>query len=88
MTFVTTSTAINRKQATIPNCQFCAWIKGLAVEFAHRQSSMREISSLDERRLRDVGLTRNDIDAVKHLPLDTDAAAELQHISKSRARNW
>lgn len=58
------------------------------VEYTHRQRFWRDTENLSERRLRDVGLTRDDIDMTRHMSLAADADKELQRISKSRARNW
>lgn len=45
---------------------------------------LHRLSGLTDRELRDIGLTRRDLDAVRALPLDADPSAALARLVEER----
>ena len=88
MTYVATqkTSASTNSPVAIPNLLTRAAHQ--VVEFIKRQRFLQDTGKLSEHTLRDVGLTRDDIDMTQRMSLAADADKELQRISKSRARNW
>ena len=63
------------------------FLKQLA-EFHNRRKLRGSLSKLSDKDLRDICLTRQDIEASCNSPLTNDAADELRKTSKSRLGNW
>jgi uncharacterized protein YjiS (DUF1127 family) len=50
---------------------------------------VRQLTELDDVILRDIGITRDEIDRVRHLSLDNDPAAELARVrQRDRSTFW
>lgn len=54
-------------------------------EHAHR-NRLKDLRDLDDAMLKDIGVTRGDIDAATSLPLSADASEALRHLSLERRR--
>lgn len=65
-----------------------ARIVPLLGECKNRYKARKSLSNISEKDLRDIGLTRFDIESSSKLPLSRDAAAELNNIANTRAGNW
>lgn len=57
-------------------------------EHKSRYEARKSLANISEKDLRDVGLTRFDIESSSKLPLSQDAAEELRKIVNTRAGNW
>lgn len=57
-------------------------------ELQNRRKLCGSLARLSEKDLRDISLTRHDVQASCNLPLDRDAADELCKTAKTRAGNW
>ena len=57
-------------------------------ELQNRRKIRSSIAKLSEKDLRDISLTRHDVQASCDLPLSRNAADELCKIAKTRAGNW
>ena len=88
MTYVATQKTSTSTASPIAIPNLLKWAVLRMVEYTHRQRFLLDTEKLSERTLRDVGLTRNDIDMTRHMPLVVDAHKELHCVSKSRAQNW
>ena len=63
------------------------FLKQLA-EFHNRRKLSASLSKLSDKDLRDICLTRQDVETSCNSPLSNDAAEELRKTAKSRAGNW
>ena len=63
-------------------------LREAVTKMAAKNSSLRELDTLSDAQLQDIGLIRNDIDAAKRTPRDSDSVNRLSSIAKSRAGNW
>lgn len=57
-------------------------------EWGRRWQIRASCGPLSEAMLRDIGLTRDDVEAVLDLPLDQDASDQLVREAAARAANW
>jgi uncharacterized protein YjiS (DUF1127 family) len=55
-----------------------AWLSAPVHAFFQRELVMRELTSLDERSLHDIGLTRSDLPAVAHGMYRRDGLAQTK----------
>ena len=62
------------------------WIKAIVTRFRNWQArnEIRQLKETDERLLKDMGLTREEVLWASRLPLSLNAAHELRHESRSR----
>lgn len=51
-----------------------------------RRKALKTLLELDDHLLRDIGVTRDEIEATMQLPLSVDAATELRRISLERRK--
>ena len=56
-------------------------------EIRHRRK-LKRLLDLDDHMLKDVGVTRGEIEVATNLPLSTDAATELRRMSLERRRRF
>lgn len=56
--------------------------------FLNRLQALSSLSPLSDAHLRDIGLTRADIQALRDLPLSADAATRLHITASRRSGNW
>lgn len=61
---------------------------GLLRRIVDRLRALQEFRQLSDRHLRDIGLTRGDVEALHGLPLGRDVSTHLALRSGSRAGNW
>jgi uncharacterized protein YjiS (DUF1127 family) len=74
------STPSRRGETATSPCSLIEWLAGLATRFVRAVSQRRalgELTRLDDRMLKDIGLFRGDIDAAESLPLGRDPIALL-----------
>jgi hypothetical protein len=57
-------------------------------EFQNRRKLLNSVARLSEEDLRDICLTRDDVQASCNTPLSHDAGQELSRIAKKRTQNW
>ena len=57
-------------------------------EWGRRQKLRASCGPLSEALLRDIGLTREDVEAALGAPLDRDASGHLASKATARAGNW
>lgn len=57
-------------------------------EWGRRQKLRASCGPLSEAMLRDIGLTRDDVEAALVAPLDQDASDHLASKAMARAGNW
>ena len=63
-------------------------LREVATKMVATNSSLRELGTLSDAQLRDIGLIRNDIDAAKRTARDSDIVNRLSYIAQSRTGNW
>lgn len=51
------------------------------------RQTLHQLSSMDARELRDIGLTPYDVQSAQALPMDVDPTKLLAHRARERARN-
>lgn len=88
MTYIPQKSMSQRPSRAHMTFRFTAWIRrtiGLLIE---RHQMRAGLAGLDAGKLRDIGLTENDIIAIDHLPLSTGTAQGLSQVRKSRVANW
>ena len=51
------------------------------------RQTLHQLSSMDARELRDIGLTPYDVQSAQALPMDADPTKLLAHRARERARN-
>lgn len=68
---------------------FGALQKSLATYRANveRRDAFKNLQRLDQRTLKDIGLTQSDVTWASKLPLDQNAACELQKVRNARLSN-
>jgi len=60
----------------------------LADGIASRIAMKRSLGRLSDRHLRDIGLTRGDIDAALYEPFSADVSERLARIARMQSENW
>lgn len=68
---------------------FSTWEKNIASYRANveRRDAFKRLQLLDQRTLKDIGLTKGDIDWASKLPIEQNAALELQRVRNTRIAN-
>jgi hypothetical protein len=56
--------------------------------FIDRQRTRASLNKLSGKDLRDIGLIRNDVSSIVHIPLPSSGALDLSNIRKARSGNW
>lgn len=59
------------------------WLRGLVSAIRNRRAAM-DLAGLDDRQLRDIGLTRRDVTGALDLPFDRDPTLHLAELSGRR----
>ena len=77
----------SRNKKTATRALWLRLIDGIN-ELRRRQSDARALRELDARKLKDIGLTENDVTAAHNMPLSIDASDALHRTSLQRSRNW
>jgi uncharacterized protein YjiS (DUF1127 family) len=62
--------------------------RALVAELRRRWQLHLSMGRLSARHLRDIGLTRGDLDAARHGPLSQDAATRLHIAAHLQSGNW
>lgn len=88
MTFISQTAPQNQIQMTETVSGLIETTKAMVRNFIDRQKMKVSLENLSDKYLRDIGLTRNDVSSIAHMPLSSSGALELSNIGKSRTGNW
>lgn len=88
MTFITHNTPLAQTRMTLPFSGWAQTIITAVCRFIDHRAAKATFEELSEWQLQDIGLTRNDVSSIAHMPLPSAGVSDLAEIAKSRSGNW